>query len=314
MSVLVGVEGYTAFGAGTAVAELSRDIIVCRGADTIKFLHSLLSQDIEHLEVGASTWSFLLQPTGKLVGFARVHRIADGETNAVVLDTDPGGGDPLLAALTRFRIRTKCELQLHRGTVLASRASVAIQEPSAGTLEVFLDGSAPISSPAGPWWEQPAFDVLRLGGSDSSGGAAGADLVRVDAATFDVARIECGVPVFGRELTDATIPNETGLVPVAVSRTKGCYLGQELVERIDSRGGNTPHHLRKLRIEGTSVPDDGVGVLFHGDKQVGTVTSAALHPAHSCVVALGYVHRSVEVDASLEARWDEGIAPATVCE
>jgi folate-binding Fe-S cluster repair protein YgfZ len=96
-----------------------------------------------------------------------------------------------------------------------------------------------------------------------------------------------------------------------VSFTKGCYTGQELVARIDSRGGNVPRHLRRIRIEG-ALPPPGA-TLHAGDKQVGVLTSVA--PARDGTppgaVALGYVGRAVEVPATLTVRWDGGSATAT---
>jgi folate-binding protein YgfZ len=91
----------------------------------------------------------------------------------------------------------------------------------------------------------------------------------------------------GAEATEDTIPAELGqwVIDASVSFTKGCYTGQELVARIDSRGGNVPRHLRGLVGDGLAV---GAPVLV-GDKEVGTITSAAGD------VALALLHRSVEV-------------------
>ncbi len=98
-------------------------------------------------------------------------------------------------------------------------------------------------------------------------------------------RLEAGWPKMGSELTDATIPNETDIIAQTVSFTKGCYTGQELVARIDSRGNNVPKHLRKLRPTGGSlrVGDE----LLVGDKVVGRVTSSVGD------LALGFVGRDI---------------------
>jgi folate-binding protein YgfZ len=107
----------------------------------------------------------------------------------------------------------------------------------------------------------------------------------------------------GRELTPKTIPAESGVVERSVSFTKGCYTGQELVARIDSRGGNVPRRLRGLVVEGEGVPSAGDAVTV-GDTDAGVVTSAAWSPARRAVVALAYVSRSVEPPAtgSVEGR------------
>ena len=103
------------------------------------------------------------------------------------------------------------------------------------------------------------------------------------------ARIAAGFPAMGSEIDERTIPGETGLVPFAVSFTKGCYTGQELVARIDSRGGNVPRHLCHVRGD-VAV---GQGLVVAG-KEVGAVTSAGAG------LGLAYVRREVEVPASTD--------------
>jgi folate-binding protein YgfZ len=99
----------------------------------------------------------------------------------------------------------------------------------------------------------------------------------------------------GRELDESTIPASAGIVDRSVSWTKGCYTGQELVARIDSRGDKVPTKLRRITGE---VPE---GATLHvGDREVGHVTSAAAG------VALGYVRREVEPPADAVARWVGG--------
>jgi len=93
----------------------------------------------------------------------------------------------------------------------------------------------------------------------------------------------------GAELTGDTIPGESGLVPITVSFTKGCYTGQELVARIDSRGNNVPRHLRQLQGAGLSVGDH----LLDNGAEVGWVTSVAGDRA------LGYVARKIEAPATV---------------
>jgi folate-binding protein YgfZ len=114
-------------------------------------------------------------------------------------------------------------------------------------------------------------------------------VVPVDEALWEVARIEAGFPRMGAELTESTIPAETGLVAAAVSFTKGCYTGQELVARIDSRGNNVPRHLRGLLLSGPA--EVGAAIAADG-KPVGALTSVARSPALGWV-ALAYVSRSV---------------------
>jgi folate-binding protein YgfZ len=122
----------------------------------------------------------------------------------------------------------------------------------------------------------------------------------------EAARISAGVPAMGAELDDRTIPAEVGqwFIDASVSFTKGCYTGQELVARVDSRGSNVPRHLRVLQVEGAEAVPVGAEVV-HDGAVVGQVTSSADG------VALAYVKRSVQPPATVEVRWDTATATAT---
>ena len=125
---------------------------------------------------------------------------------------------------------------------------------------------------------------------------------RGTAALFDALRVEDARPRFGVDLTTETIPLEAGLLDRAISMTKGCYVGQEVIVRILHRGGGrVVKQLVKLEAEPgvTAVPEAGT-VVLDGEKETGKVTSAAIGPAAGRVVALAYVHReSAEVGRRL---------------
>ena len=113
------------------------------------------------------------------------------------------------------------------------------------------------------------------------------NLEPVDRAEFERLRIVNRVPAMGAELTEDTIPAEAGIVDVSVSFTKGCYTGQELVARVDSRGNNTPKRL--ALISGPGAASVGEELTIDG-AVVATLTSVADDP--DGFVALGYVKRS----------------------
>jgi folate-binding protein YgfZ len=201
-----------------------RDIVAVEGPDALTYLHSQVSQDLQGQEVGEQRWTFVLDPTGKVVSLARVTRMSDDRFE---LDTDAGFGASLLARLDRFRIRVAAETSL-----------------------------------------MPADGVER------------------DAAA-EHARIVAGWPRMGAEIEPGeAIPGGTGLTRLAVSFTKGCYPGQELVERMDSRSAEAPTSIRRLTVEAGARAGDAVR---DGDREVGVLTSVA------GTDALGWVKRGSDI-------------------
>ncbi len=116
-------------------------------------------------------------------------------------------------------------------------------------------------------------------------------------------RIELGVPRMRTEVRGEVIPAELGqpLIDAAASFTKGCYTGQELVARVDSRGGNVPRHLRGVVLETAEVPSPGDELVVAG-KVVGELTTTGWSPRLGAPVALAFVHRSVEVPGTVAVR------------
>jgi folate-binding protein YgfZ len=120
----------------------------------------------------------------------------------------------------------------------------------------------------------------------------------VPAEEYEAERIAAGLPKMGAELTEKTIPAEAGVIDRTVSFTKGCYTGQELVARIDSRGGNVPRRLRALLLPDRVEP--GTELADSDGRPAGTVTSVAFSAARGWV-AMAYVRRGVDVPGELWA-------------
>jgi len=277
-------------------APLVRDAVLVQGPEAIGFLQGQLSQDLSGLALDEPVRALLLQPTGKVDAWVRVTLRAEDD---VLLDVDAGHGAAVLTRLQRFKLRTKVDLTSETWSGLALRGPGARDvEPPPGHL--VLDAA---------WPGVPAVDLL------GSGELALAGVPLVPAEALEGLRIECGVPAMGAELTDATIPAEAGrwLIDASVSFTKGCYTGQELVARIDSRGGNVPRPLRGLRVDRPDVPTGTTVHLPEGDEPtaVGVVTSVGRSPELGPIV-LAPVARSVPVGATVELRWPGGTAQATV--
>lgn len=290
---MVATDEALALRRGLAAYGLARDVLQASGPDTISFLQGQLSQDLAAVGVGESAFSLLLQPQGKVDALLRVTRVGDDE---VVLDTDAGWGDAVAERLERFKMRVRCDFEPLAWRCLAVRGaeSEALAAPSAGTWRVLS--------------ETPGVAGFDLLGSDPAV-PAGALLVGHDA--YEALRIEAGVPRMGAELDAATIPAATGMVERTVSFTKGCYTGQELVARIDSRGGNVPRRLRGVVVTSNVLPPVGATVEVDG-REVGTLTSVGESIERRAPVALAYIRRDVEVPAEGRLGWDGGESPARV--
>ena len=285
---LSGDGGYSALFEGLAALEVPRDVVRVAGPDAERYLQGQLSQDLTGFGEGSWAWSLVLQPQGRLVAFVRVYRAGATE---FLLDTDAGPGPALTERLLRFKLRTKADIEQ-----LAWR-SVAVRGP--GAVRAFPEESAHGPGPGAGASEQAAvavpFTWHSLTGYDLLGPApaAPAGAVAVSVEAYEAARIEAGFPRHGAELEERTIPAEAGLVEVAVSFTKGCYTGQELVARIDARGSHVPRNLRGLTLEGPAEPGARLYEAPGGGKEVGTLTSVARSPRLGWV-GLGYVRRGTE--------------------
>lgn len=232
--------------------EIPRDVVRLTGPDATTYLQSQVSQDLRPLAVGSSTWTFILQPTGKVDVLARVLRVGDDD---YVLDTDAGYGETLLARLQRFKIRVQADL----GAVESWRC-IAVRGPGA------IDAAASGTGTVVVGWGDGA-DLLGAEVAPPTGVADGT------VARWQADRIEAAWPAMGAEIVPGeTIPAETGVTSAAVSFTKGCYPGQELVERMDSRGAGAPRVLRVVDVEPGTAPGDD---LRRDGEVIGTVTSVA---------------------------------------
>src|SRR5690606_24904754 len=204
-------------------------------------------------------------------------------------------GEAVVARLRRFLLRTKADVD-----PLPWRA-VALRGPGADRVE----GLTGLVVPTWPGVE--GVDALGEDVAPPDG------VARATAADLASLRVRAGVPAMGAELTASTIPAEVGrhVLGASVSFTKGCYTGQELVARIDSRGGNVPRPLRGIVIATNVLPPVGADVVVGGDV-VGSLTSVAESLERRAPVALAHVARKVEPPVDATVRWDGGETPARV--
>lgn len=306
----------TALRSGAGAFRAARDVLAVRGPDAEEYLQGQLSQDVLALAVGETADSLLLEPDGKLSALLRVTR-TDGQ--GFLLDVDAGYGDAVEARLRRFLLRAKVEMELLDWRCLSLRGA-GVEAVASGLLTVLAERGV-VALPF-DWHGWRGVDLL--GPSDVVLGPESVDLppgiVACSAEAVEACRIVSGVPAMGAELTPKTIPHEAGVVERTVSFTKGCYTGQELVARIDSRGGNVPRRLVGIVAPAGPPEVDGLspGMTLHAgeapagdgpadDKVVGTLTSAAWSVELGAWAGLAYLHRNVAAPGPIRLRSGDGI-------
>ncbi|HYN09234.1 MAG TPA: glycine cleavage T C-terminal barrel domain-containing protein [Vicinamibacterales bacterium] len=306
MTDIVSQYGITAEGAGWAETP-GRGRLRFEGRDRIAFLQALLSNDVASLEQGRGVYAVYLTPQGRMLADLKLY-----DRGEYLIADVPAGEAASLAARLDGLIFTEdvrvsnVSASVGQFTVVGDGADVVLARAFA--LEVDAIRALPVLSQlrAGDIFmartddaDLPSYDVFVDSGHTAGRrkevifGLEAAGAVRVSVELLDALRIEAGRPAFGRDMTNETIPLEAGLLDRAISTTKGCYVGQEVIVRVLHRGGGrVVKRLVKLVFPQTleDRPQEGA-VLTDGDREVGRLTSVAFSPARSGFVALGYVHR-----------------------
>ena len=268
---------------GEAAVDLShRGVVTVTGPDRLSWLHSLTTQHLERLAPHQGVTTLVLSPHGHIEHV--LYGVDDGET--FWAHTEPGASEPLAEWLDRMRFLTRVEVQdrTEGYAVVWTRGSldddhlVRHGPDSLGGQEIFVPRDAlpdvlGAFRPAGTW-------------------------------ALEARRIAAGVPRIGLDTDHRTIPNEIGLLDVAVHLDKGCYRGQETVARVHNLG-RPPRRLVRLHLDGSvdALPEPGADLQFNG-RTVGVVGGSARHYELG-PIALGLVKRNTPVDADLVA---DGIA------
>ena len=320
-------------GAGF-VDRSSRGTIVVRGADRRSYLHAMLTQDILALEAGRGCYGALLTAQGRMVADMRIYELGE----MILLDVAPGLGAAVAERLDQFVFSEDVQLTDETGkwalvrvvgpgaavavhSALAAMAGGAGAGPSADALAASQAYRAVlVPTTGGPLvvayvreWGLPGFDLFVPAPAASPAREAlrAAGAVELDDESAEALRIEAGWPEFLVDMTTETIPLEAGIEARAISFTKGCYPGQELIIRVLHRGGGrVAKRLVGLTVDAPSVPERGARLLS-GGKDVGRVTSAVWSPALQRIVALGYVQSDLAPPGTLlEIETSDGCAVA----
>src|SRR6516162_7681090 len=314
----------------------SRGRIIVSGRDRATYLQGLLTNDIVALKSGQGCYAAYLTAQGRMIADLWVYELGD----VILLMVAGDVKDALLARLDALIFSEDVQL----GDVTETQVQIAIVGPRAASIvgSLLKSGASGLDaldehgSVRSDWQGrqvivtrisdlgEPGFDLYVERGDAAKGtdrqildALRQHDVAALDDRAAEAIRIEAGVPLFHRDMDEDTIPLEAGIEARAISFTKGCYVGQEVIVRVLHRGhGRVARKLVGLRVEGPDVPQPGADVQAAdsagapaADKTVGHVTSAAFSPRLNQPIALAYVRREF-VDPG--ARVIVERAPATV--
>jgi tRNA-modifying protein YgfZ len=289
-------DDYAALRESAAIGAIApRGQIAVGGPDRLTFLHGLLTNDIASLAAGRGCYAAWLTPQGRML--CDLHVLESGDM--VLLDVPAAETEAIAARLEQFHFSEDVQI-----STVTSLAAIWLHGPAAGRLvgdgfdgwvqyqnaRVEM-GGVPVVIARIDQLAVPGFviyaDTEHADEVTAALRAAGA--LHATPASLEAARLEAAYPIFGIDMTDDTIPLEAGIEDRAISLTKGCYVGQEVIIRVLHRGhGRVARRLVLLQLEG-AAPVHGAKA-FSGDREVGFVTSGATSPRLGAL-ALAYLHR-----------------------
>lgn len=280
-----GITGYQALHQHAAWLDLSgRGKIRVTGEDRARLLHAMTTNHVQQLKPGDGCYAFFLNAQGRILGDVNLFSFDDH----FLLDTEPETRHKLYEHLDRYIIADDVTLTDETDRL----STIAIEGPHSADILAKLGAPIPEATySTAPWKDR----IVARVDSTGSGGffiftpdkasvieeleAQGAIAAKPDQAS--IVRIENGRPRYGEEITERFLVQETGQMH-AIHFSKGCYLGQEIVERVRSRA-QIHRILRRIEIDTIEIPR--AGTKFEG----GEIVSAVLSPALNKVVAMAYV-------------------------
>jgi aminomethyltransferase len=271
-------KGYEALRHGTAWMDLSaRGRIIARGRDRARLLHNICSNEVKAMTPGMGSYAFLLSPQGRIQADMHLFCLPDH----FLIDTEPELREKVAQHIKRYIIADQVELE----DVTAGTAAIAVEGPGAERIQGAAGGHsmAPFSLTG-----QPGYRIYCSAGQKAGviGQIESAGATPATAEDARAVRIENGKPRYGEDIRETSLVQETQQMH-AVSFTKGCYIGQEIVERVRAQG----HVNKKLvRIEFDAADPVAAGTkLTAAGAEVGEVTSTVNSPQSGKVIGLGVV-------------------------
>jgi folate-binding protein YgfZ len=339
---LNGVEAVSDFGQPEAehgalretagVLDLSfRSRLCLTGGDRVRFLHGQVTNDVKSLAAGQGCYAALVTAKGRMESDLNIYCL----TEELLLDFEPGLATPVARRLEKYIVADDVQVV----DVATAYSLLSVQGPKSGRIisdlgiwpELPKQPLEQIKVEAGGWGEVYLMNKPRTGfagfdlfvptealqpvaqklmtAAKSAGG------VPCGWAALEIARVEAGIPRFGADMDDSNFPRECGIEAQAVSYTKGCYIGQEVLNRIHTMG-HVNKQLRGLRLADSlsALPVKG-DKLFQNDKEVGYVTSAVVSKSLRGNIALGLVRNEGNaIGTELALRTAGGESTARVVE
>jgi tRNA-modifying protein YgfZ len=308
-------DDYRVLRQGAGIVDRSgRGRLTITGADRRSYLQGLLSNDIEALVEGSGCYATYLTAQGRMIADMRVFETG----RSLIVDLDAALAESIAARWSQFVFSEDVQIANHSGSTaevgvygpaaarVAAEAIAGEDDGQARQIEETLRATPVYANRA---WNLAGVQVYVLASDEV--GVRGFDLVvpsgikedviallrraggvPVGPAAVEACRIEGGRPRFRVDMNEDTIPLEAGIEDRAISLTKGCYVGQEVIIRVLHRGhGRVVRKLVGIVLEpGAAVPSAG-DKIFSGDREVGAITSAVGSPGLGRPIGLGYVHR-----------------------
>ncbi len=285
-------DGYRALHESAAWLALdTRGRFIARGRDRVRYLHNVTSNDVKKLIPGAGCYAFLLTAQGRIQ--ADLHLLCFDDY--FLIDTEADLRDKAPGLILRYKVADQVELE----DVTGKTASIAVEGPGAAAVLTACGAPLPEADLAHVAWGDSTVARVSLTGQPGYrvyGPAdrrerwiSGLEAAGTRPATGEDARlvrIENGKPRYGEDIRETSLPQETQQMH-AVSFSKGCYLGQEIVERIRAQG-RVNRKLVRMEVETSEPLPPGAKLTAQG-AEAGEVTSSVFSPRAGKVVALAYV-------------------------
>jgi folate-binding protein YgfZ len=312
---------YEAVTRGTGMCPLEDRLIVrVSGDDRISFMQGMCTADVKNLAPGKLTRALFLTERAHVIADFFLYALGD---QTLWLEVERPRWTNIREHLERFLVADDVELE-----ELQALAVLDVEGPASidAMVECFGDGARELSQ-----WQHVAFDTIRVANLPRYGGHAFtiigdrtalgslAERMRqlrlgipeLHAETLETLRIESGLAQVGTDTNERTLALEVRLEP-AIAFSKGCYVGQETIERATAHG-SMKRRLCGLRVAGDEIPERGRSIMLAG-KEVGKLTSIARSPVAG-IIGLGVLHHSAwPAGTSVSIIGERGAADALVCE